>query len=65
MDYEEIELAAKKSESEFSFEDDALEQPNAIPTNNSSEFFDFFFREEARRAFLKRGKQTSLKKEIC
>ena len=56
FDYElEIELAAEESESEFSFEDDALDQPDAIPANNTSDLFEFFFREQARLAFLSRG----------
>ena len=56
IDYElEIELAAEESESESSFEDDAPDQPDAIPTNNPSDLFEFFFREQARLAFLSRG----------
>ena len=54
IDYElEIELAA--GESEYSFEDDATDQPDAVPTNNLSDFFEFFFREQPRLAFLNRG----------
>ena len=56
IDYElEIELAAEDSESESSFEDDAPDQPDAIPANNTSDLFEFFFREQARLAFLNRG----------
>ena len=50
IDYElEIELAAEESESEPSFEDDAPDQPDAIPANNTSNLFEFFFREQARQ----------------
>ena len=56
IDYElEIELAAEESESESSFEDDTLDQPDAIPANSPSDLFEFFFREQARPAFLNRG----------
>ena len=56
IDYElEIELAAEESESESSFEDDAPDQPDAIPANNTSDLFGFCFREQARLAFLSRG----------
>ena len=56
IDYElEIELAAEQSESESSFEDNALDQPDAISANNTSDLFEFFFREQARLAFLNRG----------
>ena len=60
IDYElEIELAADESESESSFEDDALDQPDAIPTNNTSDLFEFFFRDQARLAFLNRGNHAN------
>ena len=58
IDYElELELAAEESESESEsdFEDDAPAPPDAIPANNSSDLFEFFFREQARLAFLNRG----------
>ena len=56
IDYElEIELAAEESESESSFENDAPDQSDAIPANNTSDLFEFFFREQARLAFLNRG----------
>ena len=56
IDYElEIELAAKESESESSFEDDAPDQPDAIPANNTSDLFELFFLERARFAFVSRG----------
>ena len=56
IDYElEIKLAAEESESESSFEDDAPDQPDAIPANNASDFFEFCFREQARLATLSRG----------
>ena len=57
IDYElELELAAAaESESESSFEDDAPDQPDAIPANNTSDLFGFCFREQARLAFLSRG----------
>ena len=56
IDYElEIELAAEESESESSFEDDAPDQPDATPANNTSDLFEFFFREQARPASLNRG----------
>ena len=45
IDYElEIELATKISESESCFEDDAPDQPDATPANNTSDLFEFFFR---------------------
>ena len=51
IDYEpEIEFAAEESESESSFEDDAPDQVDAIPANNTSDLFEFFFREQARLA---------------
>ena len=56
IDYElELELAAEESESESDFEDDAPAPPDAIPANNVSELFEFFFREQARLVFLNRG----------
>ena len=56
VDYElELELAAGESESESDFEDDAPAPPDAIPANNTSDLFEFFFREQARLAFLNRG----------
>ena len=56
IDYElELELAAEESESESDFEDDRDTSPDAIPANNVSELFGFFFREQARLAFLNRG----------
>ena len=55
IDYElEIELAAEESESESTFEDDAPDQPDAIPAKNTSDLFEFF-RKQARLAFLNRG----------
>ena len=48
-------LAAGESESESDFEDDAPAPPGAIPANNTSDLFEFFFREQARLAFLNRG----------
>ena len=51
----EIELAAEEPESESSFEDDATDQPDAVPVNNPSDLFEFFFREQARLAFLNCG----------
>ena len=59
IDYElEIELAAEECELESSFEDDAPDQPDAIPANNTSDLFEYFFREQARLAFLSRGNQA-------
>ena len=56
IDYElEMEPAAEKSESESSFEDDAPDQPDVIPAINKFDLIDFFFREQARLAFLNRG----------
>ena len=56
IDYElELELAAEESESESDFEDDAPAPPDAIPANNTSDLFEFFFREQARLAFLNRS----------
>ena len=57
IDYElELELAAtEESESESDLEDDAPAPPDAIPANNTSDLFEFFFREQARLAFLNRG----------
>ena len=56
IDYElELELAAEESESESDFEDDAPAPLDAIPANNTSELFEFFFREQARLAFLNHG----------
>ena len=56
IDYElELELAAEQSESESDFEDDAPAPPDAIPANYTSDIFEFFFREQARLAFLNRG----------
>ena len=57
IDYElELELAAaEESESDSSFEDDETEQTDALPTNDTSDLFEFFFREQARLAFLNRG----------
>ena len=53
IDYElDLDLAAEESESEFDFEDDAPAPPDAIPANNTSDLIDFFFREQARLAFL-------------
>ena len=55
IDFElEIEPAAGESEKESSFEDEALDQPDAIPANNPSNFFEFFFREQARLAYFNR-----------
>ena len=58
VDYE-LELAAAaaadESESDSSFEDDETEQTDALPTNDTSDLFEFFFREQARLAFLNRG----------
>ena len=56
IDYElELELAAEESESESDFEDDAPASPDANPAKNTSDLFEFFFREQARLAFLNRG----------
>ena len=57
IDYElELELAAaEESDSESDFEDDAPAPPDAIPANNTPDLFEFFFREQARLAFLNRG----------
>ena len=56
IDYElELELAAEESKSESDFEDDAPAPPDAIPANNTFDLFGFFFREQARLAFLNRG----------
>ena len=57
VDYElELELAAaEESESDSSFEDDETEQTDALPTNDTSDLFEFFFREQARLAFFNRG----------
>ena len=56
IDYElEIELAAEESESKSGFEDDAPVQPDATPANNTSDLFEFIFREQARLAFFNRG----------
>ena len=56
IDYElELELAAEESESKSDFEDDAPAPPDATPANNTSDLFEFFFREQARLAFLNRG----------
>ena len=56
IDYElEVELAADESESESDFEDDRDTPPDAILANNTSDLSEFFFREEARLAFLNRG----------
>ena len=52
--FAQIELAAEEFESESSFEDGAPVQPDAIPSNNTSDLF-HFFREQARLAFLNRG----------
>ena len=40
--------AADESESE-------IEQTDALPSNDTSDLFEFFFREQARLAFLNRG----------
>ena len=56
IDYElEFELAAEECEPESSFEDDVPDHPDAIPANNPSDLFEFFFREQARLAFLNLG----------
>ena len=56
IDYElELELAAEESESESDFEDNAPAPPDAIPANNTSDRFEFFFCEQARLAFFNRG----------
>ena len=55
----EIELAPEESESESKFEDDAPDQPDAIPENNPSDLFEFFFRKQARLAFLNRGNKAN------
>ena len=56
IDYElEIELAAEETESESSFEDDAPVLPDATSAKNTSDLFEFFFREQARLAFRNRG----------
>ena len=55
IDYElELEFAAEDSEFESDFEDDAPTPPDAILANNTSDLFEFFFREQARLAFLNR-----------
>ena len=56
IDHElELELAAEESESESDFEGDAPAPLDAIPANNTSDLFGFFFREQARLALLNRG----------
>ena len=56
IDYElELGLAAEEFVSESDFEDGAPASPGAIPANNTSDLFEFFFREQARLAFLNRG----------
>ena len=61
IDYElEIELAAEESESESSLEDDAPDKPDAIPANNTSDLFEFSFREQARLAFHNRDVKVRL-----
>ena len=55
VDYELELAAAEESESDSSFEDDETEQTDALPTNDTSDLFEFFFREQARLAFLNRG----------
>ena len=51
----ELELAAaEESESDTEFEDDEIEPTDALQSNDTSDLFEFFFREQARLAFLNR-----------
>ena len=51
VDYE-LELAAAAAADESESE---IEQTDALPSNDTSDLFEFFFREQARLAFLNRG----------
>ena len=51
VDYE-LELAAAAAAEESESE---IEQTDALPSNDTSDLFEFFFREQARLAFLNRG----------
>ena len=56
IDYElELEFASQESEFESDFEDDTPAPPDAIPANNTSDLFEFFFLEQARLAFFNRS----------
>ena len=51
VDYE-LELAAAAAADESESE---IEQTDALPSNDTSDLFEFVFREQARLAFLNRG----------